>query len=131
MRRNTRAAACLVLLLAGPFVWAAKAKKDNRANKETVERRLLNHFPTTQFEGSRGPARMGAIVELLKPGLESYPLHAITPAFNYKGGFLRKTPATNLLTQPFLPLPPGTRLLITRIEAHENFVGFDVVTAKK
>ena len=115
-----------VALLAAPMF---AAKKENPANKDAVERRLMNHFPLTAFNPSRGPAGPGAIVQLLKPGLEAAPANAIVPAFSYKNGGLRKLVATAMLTQ-LLPLPPGTRFFVTKIEARENHVVFDVVTAE-
>ncbi len=121
-------AAVAVLLGAGMSVCLA-AKKENTANKEAVEWRLLNHFPLTAFNPGRGPVGPGALVQLLKPGLEAAPVTAIVPAFSYKNGVLRKLVATAMLTQ-LLPLPPGTRFFITKVEARENHVVFDVVAAE-
>lgn len=118
--------ALLLLLSFGAF---AAVKKENAANKEAVERRLINHFTLTAFSPGRGPSGPGAIVQLLRPGLEAAPANAVVPAFSYKNGTLRKLVATAMLTQ-LLPLPPGTRFFVTKIEARENHVVVDVVTAE-
>ncbi len=119
----------LLLLFIAALSMAQAARKENPANKDTVERRLQSRYPMTAFNVARGPMSPGAIVILTKPGLEAAPANAIVPALSYKNGMLRRLAASALLGQ-LLPLPPGTRMFITKIEARENHVVFDVVTAE-
>ena len=110
-------------------VCASAAKKDTTVGKEAVERFLHGKYIVSAFSPGRGPSPGGVTVQLIKPGLESSPAHMITPVFNYKDGRIRKALATNALND-LAPLPYQTRLLITKIEARESHVLFDLVTTE-
>ena len=105
------------------------AKKDNPAGKEAVEKHLLGKYVVSAFSPGRGPSPGGVTVQLMKPGLESAPATAITPVFNYKDGRIRKSLASNML-KDLAPIPYQSRLNITKIEARDNHIVFDLVTTE-
>lgn len=119
----------LALVLSALISSSFAAKKENPAGKEAVERFLLGKYVVSPFSPGRGPAPGGVTVQLMKPGLEAAAATAIVPAFSYKEGRIRKLLATNALTD-LAPIPYQSPLYITKIEARDNHVLFDVVTTE-
>ena len=129
MFRFLHLSTAFAIVLASCSAPAFAAKKDNAAGKEAVEKFLLGKYVVSAFSPGRGPSPGGVVVQLMKPGLESAAAQTITPAFSYKDGRIKKTLATNALKE-LAPLPYQTRLHITKIEARENHVLFDLVTTE-
>ncbi len=121
--------AAFILALAALAPSSYAAKKDNSAGKEAVERHLLGKYVVSAFSAGRGPSPGGVTVLLMKPGLEATPATTITPAFSYKDGRIRKLLATNAL-RDLAPIPYQSMLYITKIEAREGHILFDLVTTQ-
>lgn len=123
-----RTVACGVLLVSLGN-GALAAKKENPAGKEAVERFLLSKYVVSAFSLGRGPSPGGVVVQLMKPGLESAPATALTPIFSYKDGRIKKAFVT-LAMNELAPLPYQTPMVITKIEAKDNYILFDLVTTE-
>jgi hypothetical protein len=125
----TARTALLGLVLAAIAPVSFGGKKENPAGKEAVERFLLGKYVVSAFNPGRGPSPGGVVVQVMKPGLESAPATAITPAFSYSNGRIKKLLATMAL-KDLAPIPYQSRLYITKIEARDNHVVFDLVTTE-
>ena len=121
--------AAIVLILAALAPTSYAAKKNYSAGKEVVEKHLLGKYAVSAFSVGRGPSPGGVTVLLMKPGLEAASATTITPAFSYKDGRIRKLLATNAL-KDLAPIPYQSMLYITKIEAREGHILFDLVTTQ-
>jgi hypothetical protein len=110
------------------------AKKGDQQGRDEVEQRLSNKYKLSTFTPGRGPITVGAILLSQKPGLDMIAagsgLNAtLVPTLSYKDGRLSRTLKAITMAERLVPFPPGTRLIVTKIEANESHVSFDVTTA--
>jgi len=137
--RTTRVvAAVTVSLVLSCTVFAEKGKHGD--GREMVEQKLGEKYKLSTFTPGRGPITTGTFVLVQKPGLEM--VAAVTglnatlpPTLSYQDGKLTKTGSkwsaikNAALKDHLMPFDKGTALIITKIEAKEDHVAFDVVSA--
>ena len=127
---------CIVsLTLAGTLASAfAFAAADHRAEQGTLEQRLMGRYKLSDSNPSRTTA--GSLVILTKAGFECSPYGQIMPSATWdhgrvKSSALKKSFLTNSMPGLVrIPLDVGTRLYVTKIEAKDTYVNFEVAVAQ-
>ena len=128
----TRCVAVITVLLAfSSLSFAQKGK--HTEGREEVEKNLEAKYKLSTFTPGRGTIQAGSFLLIQKNGLE---MIAATGGFgipnavlSYKDGRLTKTAKTMFVKDRLVPFPFGTALIVTKIEAAESHVAFDVVSA--
>jgi hypothetical protein len=127
-----------VSLVLSSTLLAQKAK--HVEGREMVEQKLEEKYKLSTFTPGRGPIKTGTFVLVQKTGLEM--VAAVTglnatlpPTLSYQDGKLNKTGSkwsaikNAALKDHLMPIDKGTALIVTKIEAKDDHIAFDVVTA--
>jgi hypothetical protein len=127
----TPTVACLTVLLT--FSGLSFAEK-GKPGRDEVEKKLEAKYKLSTFTPGRGTIQAGSFLLIQKNGLEMTAATAgfslPTAVLSFKDGRLSKTTKTiMLLKDRLVPFPNGTALIVTKIEANDNNVAFEVVTA--
>ena len=124
----TRTAAWIaVLLTLSTPTFAQKGR-----SRDEVEQKLSAKYRLSTFTPGRGTISAGSFLLIQKPGLEmgaAGGFGAPTPVLSYKDGRLTKSKTAFLIRERLVPFPQGTALIVTKIEANEANLAFEVVTA--